>query len=344
MRRLKGTPTQAQQRTTNSPCWVTAPTGIKTNNVYDENWRKTSTVVASGTLNLTTRFAYDLVGNLTDVTDPRSKIAHHVYDNRNRKTSTTEASNTPLAVTTVWHYDAASNINQIDRPDGIHETKGFDALNRMIWHTVPRQVIGGGQVNVTTHITYNPSGTIQKVRDANGRETNFSYDASDRKIIMTYPGTNGTQQWAYDNAGNLKSRTTVSGKRQDFEYDELNRKIGMSWNNGADSASYGYDDAGRLTSASNPNSTVTRVYDAAGRLTNDQQNVIGLGIKNVTYPLYDDDGKVKQISAAGVYDYTFGYDAAGRFETISTGGSAKVPVCLRRSLQRDPSLQFPDRC
>ena len=49
----------------------------------------------------------------------------------------------------------------------------------------------------------------------------------------------------------------------------------------------------------------------------------GLGIKNVTYPLYDDDGKVKQISAAGVYDYTFGYDAAGRFETISTGGSTK---------------------
>ena len=39
----QGNTTQAQQRTTNSPCWVTAPTGIKTKNVYDENWRKTST-------------------------------------------------------------------------------------------------------------------------------------------------------------------------------------------------------------------------------------------------------------------------------------------------------------
>ena len=108
------------------------------------------------------------------------------------------------------------------------------------------------------------------------------------------------QQWAYDDAGNLKSRTTVNGERQDFEYDKLNRKIGMSWSNdNGDSASYGYDDASRLTSANNPNSTVTRVYDAAGRLTQDQQNVIGLGIKDVTYPLYDDDGKVKQISAAG---------------------------------------------
>ena len=97
----------------------------------------------------------------------------------------------------------------------------------------------------------------------------------------------------------------------------------MSWDNGADSAHYTYYADSRLNIASNPNSTVTRVYDAAGRLTNDQQNVSGLGIKNVTYPTYDDDGKVTEISAAGVYDYTFGYDAAGRFETISIGTSLK---------------------
>ena len=82
------------------------------------------------------------VGNLTDVTDPRNKVTHNVYDNRNRKTSTTEAYGTSLAATTVWHYDTASNIFQTDRPDGIHETKGYDALNRMIWHTEPRQVPG----------------------------------------------------------------------------------------------------------------------------------------------------------------------------------------------------------
>ena len=195
----------------------------------------------------------------------------------------------------------------------------------MTWHTVPRQVPGQNPINLTTRFTYNPSGTLQKVTDAKGHDTTFDYDASDRRITMRYaaPLNNQTQQWAYDDAGNLKNRTTVNGEIQSFTYDNCNRKIGMSWSNSADSASYGYDDASRLTSASNPNSTVTRVYDAAGRLTNDQQNVSGLGIKNVTYPLYDDDGKVKQISAAGVYDYTFGYDAAGRFETISTGGSTK---------------------
>ena len=112
----------------------------------------------------------------------------------------------------------------------------------------------------------------------------------------------------------------------------------MGWTpaNG-DSASYGYDEASRLTSANNQNSNVTRAYDAAGRLIQDQQWVTGLGIKNVTYPLYDNDAKVKQVSAAGVYDYTFGYDAAGRFETISTGGSMKFKYAY------DPASNETDR-
>jgi RHS repeat-associated protein len=320
---LKPGTNSAYRHTTGSVYTHTSRTGIVTSNSYDQNWRKTSTTEASGALNLTTRFAYDYVGNPTDVTDPRNKITHNVYDNRNRKVSTTEASGTPLATTTVLHYDAASNVNQIDRPDGIQETKSYDGLNRMISHTVPRQVPGQNPINLTTHFYYNPSGTLQKVTDAKGHDTSFDYDASDRKLTMTYHANSGSQQWAYDNAGNLKSRTTVSGKRQDFTYDNLNRKIGMTWSNGADSASFTYDDASRLLTATNPNSTVTRAYDPAGRLTQDQQNVSGLGIKTVSYPLYDDDGKVKRISAAGIYDYTFGYDAAGRFETILAGGSTK---------------------
>ncbi len=321
---LKPNTASAYLHTTSSVYKHTSRAGIVTTNVYDPNWRKTSTTEASGPLNLTTRFAYDLVGNLTDVTDPRNKITHNVYDNRDRKTSTTEAYGIAgQAATTVWHYDPASNINQINRSDGVTETKVFDALNRVTSHTVPRQVIGGNEISLITRFYYNASGTLQSVTDPNGRNTSFTYDASDRKITMTYPGSNGSQQWAYDNAGNLKSRTTVNNETQNFFYDIRNRKITMTWSNGADSANFTYDDANRLLTANNTNSTVTRAYNAAGRLTQDQQNVTGLGIKNVTYPQYDDDGRVTQLSAAGVYDYTFGYDAAGRFKTISTGGSVK---------------------
>jgi RHS repeat-associated protein len=331
---IQGNITQAQQHTTNSARWVTAPSGIKTNNVYDGNWRKTSTTPAYGTLSPTS-FIYDPVGNLTDTTDPRGKITHNVYDNRNRKTEIREAFQTAIEAHTVWHYDAASNINQIDRPDGIHETKGYDALNRMIWHTVPRQVPGSSPtpapINLTTHIYYNPSGTIEHVTDERNKPTAFQYNASDEKTMMTYPLLAGqqqadTQSWVWDNAHNLASRTTVHGETQSFSYDSLNRKTDMRWSNTVDSAHYTYYADSRLNIASNPNSTVTRRYDDAGHLTLDQQNVTGLGsVKSVNYPPYDDDGRATGVNVTNAsYDYTYSYDAAGRFETIKpTGRSAQ---------------------
>ena len=326
---LKPGASSSYLHTTNSVYTYTSRAGIVTTNGYDDNWRKTSTVLASGTLNLTTGFAYDLVGNLIDVTDPRSKVTHNDYDNRNRKTSTKEAYGTPVEAHTVWHYDAASNINQIDRPDGIHETKGYDALNRMIWHTVPRQVPGPSPpptpINLTTRIYYNPSGTIEHVTDERIKTTSFRYNPSDEKTRMTYHD-GSYQQWSWDNAHNLASRTTVHGgsEIQRFDYDNCNRKTDMHWDNNADWAHYTYYADSRLNTASNPNSTFTRHYDDAGHLDWEQQNVTGLGsTKTVNYPSYDNDGRLTNMNVGGAsYDYTYSYDAAGRFEKIKlTGGS-----------------------
>jgi YD repeat-containing protein len=315
--------------TTSSVYTHTSRTNIVTTNTYDNNFRKKTTTVGSSI----TQFDYDNVGNLTDVTDPRGKITHNEYDNRNRKGKATEAYGTGLAATTVWHYDPASNIQQIDRPDSQYEWKGYDALNRMIWHWVQRQIPNTNPVeseDLVTGFGYWPSGKLLWVQDPNhwgvpGVATYFGYNESDQMNLMVYPGGTEYQQWSYDDAHNLASRTTVHGapEIQRFTYDIRNRKVTMRWDNNADWADFTYDDVGRLLTATNPNSTITRAYDAAGRLTQDQQAVNGLGgAKNVTYPLYDYDGKLKRIYVAGAYDYTFGYDPTyGRFETITTGGS-----------------------
>ena len=43
-----------------------------------------------------------------------------------------------------------------------------------------------------------------------------------------------------------------------------------------------------------------RTYDDAGRLTLDRQAVNGMpAVKNVTYPLYDHDGKLKRTTVTG---------------------------------------------
>src|SRR5207253_2704726 len=165
--------------------------------------------------------------------------------------------------------------------------------------------------------TYNPSGTIASVKDAKLQLTTFAYDAADLKTKMTYPNAS-YQAWTYDNAKNLISRRTVNGVTQNFTYDNRNRKKAMTWSNGIDSATFAYDAASRLTSAINPTSTITRQYDAAGRLTLDRQNFSGttFGNADVQYE-YDTDGKQTRLYLFGSgYDYTFSYDAMGRFEKL----------------------------
>jgi RHS repeat-associated protein len=312
------------KHTTSNPDTVTVRTGsgtsIVTRNVYDQNFRKTSSTAAYGTLNLTTIFGYDAVGNLTDVIDPLNHVTHNTYDARNRKLTTTDAYGTTLARTTTFGYDAASNVTRITRPDGFFETKAYDAMNRLTSHTVPKSQ----NVSLTTTFGYWPFGKVFWVQDPNGQTTYLGYNESDQLNLMYYPGLTQSQAWAYDDAHNLQGRTTVNGEIQSFTYDIRNRRTTMSWSNNIDSATYGYDDVGRLTSAANPNSTVTRQYDDAGRLTLDQQNVNGLGTVSVDHG-YDDEGKEKHLWVPGAnpsYDYTFDYDAMGRFETISpTGGS-----------------------
>ncbi len=317
-----GNITDPRLHTTNNPDTVTTPSGILTTNDYDQNFRKTSTTIGSST----TTFDYDNVGNPTSVTDPLNRATTTSYDARNRKQTVTDA----YSHATTFGYDAASNVILITRPDGRFESKGYDAMNRLTAHTVPKTT----GVDLTTGFGYWPSGKLLWVQDpkqyGTSLATYFLYNEADQMTTMYYPDPSLTtiQSWTYDDAHNLTSRTTVhdsttQGDTQSFTYDFRNRKITMNWSNNADSASFTYYDDNRLWTASNPNSTITRTYDDAGRLTLDQQNVSGLGIKNVNYPAYDDDGKLTQMNVTGAsYDYTFGYDTMSRFETIKpTGGS-----------------------
>jgi RHS repeat-associated protein len=310
--------------TTASVRFQTTPTGIKTANVYDPNFRKTSTTQAHGTgLAATTTFTYDTAGNLTQVTDPLNHTTTTTYDSRNRKKTVTDA----LNQITTFYYDWASNVIRVDRPDGTMETKSYDELNRVLTDTVPQTAT----VNLTTWFTYNPSGTIASVKDPKLQVTTFTYDASDQKIKMTYPVTSQSQSWTYDAAHNLASRTTVGGKTQSFGYDGRNRKQTMVWSNSAEWAYFAYDAASRLVRALNGTGTwntniiseVTRSYDTAGRLTQEEQQVTGLTPKYMNY-YYDADGKQRRLYASDGYDYTFGYDGRGRLHFIFPTGNSNA--------------------
>jgi len=321
-------------QTTNNPDTVTTPAGIVTSNVYDGNFRKTSSTVAGKA----TWFHYDNVGNQDWVTDPRGTAGrtwpnadpayttYFDYDSRNRKWQIRE----PLGHTTQLFYEDGINLTRINRPDGTNEWKTYDALNRVIWDTVMQT----NSISLNTYFNYNPSGTLGWMSDPKEHYTSFYYDASDQRIEMIYHDGSSIRWWGYDDAHNLKYRITVNGEVQNFAYDNLNRKIRMTWSNTAEWAQFWYDDASRLREAKNGTRTlgqnvisdVIRQYDDAGRLTLDQQNITGFGIKSVNYPTYDDDGKLTRMNVSNVpdYDYTFSYDTMGRFEKIFITNSVQL--------------------
>jgi RHS repeat-associated protein len=319
-----GTNTSPLVHTTSNPDTVKSPSGILTTNDYDENFRKIS---VTEPLAPPTTFDYDNVGNPKSVTDPLNHVTFTTYDNRDRKRTVTVGYGTTLAETTTYSYDFGNNVTRIDKPAGFWETKDYDGLNRVTHDMVPQKG-GTTPVNLSTWFDYNPSGTIQKVTDPNGHWTSFEYDESDRKTKMTYQSAED-RTWTYDDAGNLASRTTIGGKTQTFGYDTRNQKNTMVWSNSAEWQYFVYDAAGRLTTAKNGTgtwntniiSTVTRSYDAAGRLILDRQAVTGLATKDVNYD-YDLDGKPTRLYVTGAgYDYTFSYDARGRFEKIVPTGA-----------------------
>jgi RHS repeat-associated protein len=286
--------------TTNNPDTITSPTGILTRNVYDPNFRKTSTNVAG---RATTWFAYDFVGNQTCVTDPRGSgqcsttftTTTH-YDTRNRKDYVNDAQ----GHRTTYTYDNASNIIRIDRPNGNWEAKAYDAVNRVIRDTV--SFTGGNPaVNLETWFTYWPSGTLHTVTDPRGTvgrtypngdanfTTTFVYNESDQRTAMSYPPVNGNsdgQGWGYDAAHNLTSHTMSNGQIEFFAYDERNRNYGKAWWGGGSEWRwyyFGLDDTSRLRDAKNGTgavfdaNTVSRVhrdYYPTGKLKLDRQALL----------------------------------------------------------------------
>jgi RHS repeat-associated protein len=282
--------------TTSSVNTTTTATGVVIKNNYDANWRRTSVINGYGSANpSTTWFDYDAVGNPTKVTDPRGSglgDPNHTtitdYDARNRKWHVWDA----LTHQTTFGYDPASNVITITRPDLSVEIKTYDALNRLLTDTIPKEGTPPQlpTETITTQFAYNPSGSLYSVTDGKNQTTTFEYDPSDLKTKMTYPNGTDYQSWTYDPAKNLIARRTVNGVSQLFSYDSRNRQFAMAWSDGADWANFAYDDASRMISAENPTSTITRAYDAAGRLTLDRQRLRILPLTAVSRKIHGSAG------------------------------------------------------
>lgn len=318
----------------------TDPNGNTTNRSYDALDRLTSETNPEGE---TTAFEYDAVGNRTKVTMPSGNEVVTTYDNMNRpaqisdslgiiETSTYDPLGRRIQITDgngntkQFVYDAAGRMIQRVFPDGTIWSYNYDAAGKVV-----EKINSAGQ---KVQLTYNAAGLKTSVTDAlgntyaaafdrvgnlisltdpNGNTTTYEYDALNRRTKITYADGWGTT-YAYDGEGRLISRTDPDGNTTSYEYDDLGLLIKRDFP-GANDDVYTYDSRGNLLTATNQHSSISFVYDTAGRVTQEIQSgqtlSMSLDLANnqstMTYP------GGRQITEVG--------DKRGRLLAITEGGN-----------------------
>jgi RHS repeat-associated protein len=194
-----------------------------------------------------THYYYDERGRASGSRDAEGNLSTIGYDGQDRVISRTSGANE----TTVYHYDNASNLTQIDHPRGGGSTiMAYDSLNRLDLVTDPNGVQtdyvyfasgndagkdrpqsvihakGTTEQSSTTHAYWQSgaaAGRAQTITDGDGLVTQKTYDSYGQPDVTTAPGGFATDQ-NYDARGNLTALTDPRGKTTSYTYN-LRRQV-----------------------------------------------------------------------------------------------------------------------
>jgi RHS repeat-associated protein len=311
-----------------NPTWIVSPSGKKTNNTYDENYRRTSMTEAFGTSDAAiTSYGYDNVGNVTSIVSPNEQPGELYsgfskttsYDERNRRMSIRDAQSNLTSI----KYDAAGRWASVTGPNGqTISYDSYDAMNQLLQQTVKQTP----NPDAVTKYTYYTSGLLHTMQDPrlvalnNGYNYNYVYDQMGRETSLTYPPDAGnvqrTESWHYDTAGRVDTFTNRAGNVETIALDALNRLTNTSWNDGITPAvTIGYDVANRPTSVANSNAVISRSYFNDNLLSTESSTYADSTPRAVTYS-YDSDynrGTIQYPNGA----YSFTYQYTGRNQLLN---------------------------
>jgi RHS repeat-associated protein len=284
------------------PLTVTDPLGNVATNTYDANGNLltvTSPKPDAATAASATQFAYDVKGQLTQLTDPLNHITTLDYYPTGLIHTITDAQSN----VTSYEYDLRGNRTAVVDAQQNRTTFVYDAANRLTGITYPD----------TTFVSfaYDSRGRRTSVTDQNGKITSYAYDDADRLTRVTDAAQNVTH-YAYDLENNLTSITDAAQHTTSFVYDEFGRVTQTAFPS-ALNENYVYDAVGNLTSKiDRKNQTILYVYDALNRLSH-KGYPDATGVDYV----YDLAGKIHQVTDP-TGSYGFAYDNMGRLIGTTT--------------------------
>jgi RHS repeat-associated protein len=219
------------------------------------------------------------------------------------------------------------HLTQVQDNMGGTVTRSYDGLDRLLSETSPQE---------TVNYTYDAAGRRLTMQAASQAQVTYAYDDADRLIGITQGGTNVT--FGYDDANRRTFAILPSGITATYDWDAASQLTGITYNSGATTLgtlTYSYDQAGRITARNGalfqsvlPAAVTGATYDLANRLTartvagvtfsptwDANGNLTSDGIRSYTW-----DARNRLSSITGVA--TFVYDAIGRRQTATRGGTA----------------------
>ena len=298
-------------------------TSPNTSYTYDPAARLASVLQTLSTAaggQITTRYAYDVQGHLTSVTDPNGNITTYVYDDFGQMLQ----QNSPVSGTTTYAYDDAGNLVSTTDANNATTTRTYDALNRV---TSASSTGPSGTELVTT--TYDDStagsfgiGRVASMSDPTG-STTCAYERRGllRREMKTIQGSAHTTLLGYDADGNRSSMTYPSGMVVSYTFDFAGRPASAVAGSTTIVSSAAYLPFGPMKQLSFGNGTTkTTTYDQRYRPADITLNGPSGPLAHSTYA-EDNAGNITQIHDAmdPTYNRDFGYDDLNRLTTANSG-------------------------
>nr|CUV14735.1 putative rhs-related protein [Ralstonia solanacearum] len=301
-----------------------------------------------------TQYAYDTVGNLTQITDPRGLVTTFSYDALGRRTQVQGPPATPGggAPVTLFNYDGQDRVRQITDPRSLVTTYTVDGLG----NTTRQQSPDTG----TTSAIYDVAGNLTRRTDARGKITRYRYDAVNRMthavfasgtpIAFTYDGgkhpepndighlthisdESGQTRWRFNGFGNVVRKTQSTTANGETKKQVVAYAYGTSGSS-----------TGHVTSMTYPSGGVVAYsYDVGGRIAGLTLTTAKGSVALLSNIQYQPFGKPTGWTWGNGTAYTRSFDLSGRltqFPLGATTGTGATPNGLSRTVNYDAASRI----